>query len=473
MRILIKNARILTMDENKTVYENGWLLTEDSRILDLGPTGGETRKENGALRAGGALVAEGALGARGVSGAGGAPAAAGMPAADEVIDACGGILIPGLINTHCHVPMIPFRSLGDDCPDRLRRFLFPLENEAMTRELVYLASRYGICEMLLAGVTTFVDMYYFEEEAARACEELEIRGVLGETVIGQKTCDSEEPYGGLGLAERFIREWSGRERITPIIAPHATNTNRPEMLKKSFQLAEEYDTLITLHASEMDYELAYFRDNFGKTPVEFLDSLGILGKRLLAAHCIHLTENDIRLLAESGTAVSHCIGSNTKAGKGVAPVKALLNAGVRIGLGTDGASSGNTLDLFTQFRLFASFHKTANHDRSLFPAEEIVSLGTIGGASALSMDRKIGSLEPGKKADLVLIETESVNMFPCYDPYSALVYSANASNVDTVMVDGKILVRGKKLLCADLKKVRGELEAKMEPFVQVAKGYDI
>ena len=438
MRILIKNARILTMDEKRRVYENGWLMTEDSRILDLGPSGDSAPE-----------------------------------AADEVIDAAGGILLPGLINTHCHVPMIPFRSLGDDCPDRLRRFLFPLENEAMTRELVYLASRYGICEMLLAGVTTFTDMYYFEEEAARACEELGIRGVLGETVIGQRTCDSVEPYGGLCLAEDFIRAWSGRELVTPIIAPHATNTNSPEMLKKSFELAEKYDTLLTLHASEMDYELAYFRDTFGKTPVEFLDGIGVLGKRLLAAHCIHLTENDIRLLAESGTAVSHCIGSNTKAGKGVAPVKKLLDAKIRVGLGTDGASSGNTLDLFTQFRLFASFHKTANHDRSLFPAEEIVSLGTIGGASALSLERKLGSLEPGKKADLTMIETESVNMFPCYDPYSAIVYSANASNVDTVIVDGKIRVKGKKLLCADLNRIRRELEEKMGPFVRAAKGYDL
>lgn len=436
MRILIKNATILTMDVKRHVYQSGWLLTEGKTVFALGPMG-EGEPEG----------------------------------ADEVIDARGGILIPGLVNTHCHVPMIPFRSLGDDCPDRLRRFLFPLENDAMTRELIYLASRYGICEMLLSGVTAFADMYYFEEEVARACGELGIRGVLGETVIGQKTCDSEEPYGGLLLAEQFIREWRGHELVTSMIAPHATNTNSPEALRTAFELAEEYDTLITLHASEMDYEMAYFRDTFGKTPIEFMAGLGLLSRRLLAAHCIHLTESDIRLLADSGTAVSHCIGSNTKAGKGVAPVKDLLKAGVRVGLGTDGASSGNTLDLFTQFRLFASFHKTENRDRALFPASEIVALGTSGGAAALSMSAQIGSLEPGKKADLVLVETDSVNMFPCYDPYSALVYSANAANVDTVMVNGKILVRGKRLLCADLRKIREDLESKMEPFVRAAENY--
>lgn len=441
MKRLIHNARILTLDPEGSVLDRGWILLEENRIRALGPMPCEKNGPS-VLRH--------------------------LPQADEEIDARGGIVLPGLINTHCHVPMMPFRSLGDDCPDRLRRFLFPLENEAMTRELVYRAARYGICEMLLSGITTFVDMYYFEEETARACAELGIRGILGETVIGQPACDSPQPYGGLALAETFIREWKGHERVMPIIAPHATNTNSPEMLKKAGQIAERYDTLLTLHASEMDYELTYFKEQFGKTPVEFLDSIGLLGPKLLAAHCIHLTEGDIRLLAESGTKVSHCIGSNTKAGKGVAPVKQLLSEGIPVGLGTDGASSGNTLDLFTQFRLFASFHKTENRDRSLFPASEIVALGTMGGAKAVGMEREIGSLEPGKKADLILVETESAHMFPCYDPYSALVYSANASNVELVMADGEIVVRDKTLVSADLKKIRREMENEMGAFSRAA-----
>ena len=438
MKRLITNARILTMDAQMRALDPGWILLEDDRIRDLGEMPGD-------------------------------PAA--LPPADESIDAERGIVLPGLINTHCHVSMMPFRGLGDDCPDRLRRFLFPLENEAMTEELVYRAARYGAGEMLLAGVTTFVDMYYFEHQVARACDEMGMRAVLGETVIGQQTCDSRTPYGGLALAERFVKERKGHPRIRPAVAPHATNTNSPEMLKKAKRLADEYDTLLTLHASEMDYELAYFRENFGKTPVEFLKALNLLGPRLLAAHCIHLTGDDIRLLAESGTAVSHCIGSNTKAGKGVAPVKALLEAGVKTGLGTDGASSGNTLDLFTQFRLFASFHKTKNRDRSLFPASEIVALGTKGGAQALGMEREIGSLEPGKKADLILVETKSMNMFPCYDPYSALVYSANASNVEMTVADGEILVRDKKLVRAQEGKLRAQMEEEMGAFVRAAAKY--
>lgn len=433
MRVLLKNAMILTMDEEMRFYDQGYVLTEGDLIKEVGEKGGN------------------------------------LPDADEIIDAEGGILLPGFINTHGHVPMMPFRSLGDDCEDRLRRFLFPLENEAMTRELVSLASRYGICEMLLSGVTMFADMYYFEDEVAAACEELGIRGVLGETVIGQKTCDSEEPYGGMALAEAFIKKWKGHPLIMPVIAPHATNTNSPEMLQKAYEIAKQYDTLFTLHVSEMDYELAYFREKYDKTPVEFLHSLGILGDRLLAAHCIHLTDHDMELLANSRATVSHCIGSNTKGGKGVAPVKELLARGVPVGLGTDGASSGNTLDLFTQMRLFASFHKTEHRARSIFPAKEIVKLATCEGAKVLHLEKKTGSLEPGKKADLILVETKSVNMFPCHDPYSVLVYSANASNVDTVMVGGRILVRGKKLRYVDLGGVRKALDEAMGAF-RVAAG---
>lgn len=436
MTTLIKNVTLLTMDQEKKVWNPGYILTEDETIWEIGE-GGEGRQ------------------------------------ADLIIDGKGGILLPGLINTHCHVPMIPFRSLGDDCPDRLRRFLFPLENEAMTRELTYLAARYGIAEMLLAGVTSFADMYYFEEEVAKACEELGIRGFLGETVIGQKTCDSEIPYGGLTLAEDFIKKWKGHPLVTPMIAPHATNTNSPEALKEAFAIAEAYDTAFTLHASEMDYEIEYFRENFHQTPIEFLADLGVLSSRTLAAHCIHLTREDIRLLKETGTAVSHCIGSNTKAGKGVAPVKELVKNGIPVGLGTDGASSGNTLDLFTQFRLFASFHKTENRDRSLFPAESIITHGTLEGAKALRREKEIGSLEVGKKADLILVETSSINMFPCFDPYSALVYSANASNVELVMVNGVLLVKDKKLVRADNYELREALKKEMRPFIEAASKYTL
>lgn len=434
MRTLIDHVMILTMDKESRVYQDGYLLTDGQNIAKLGD----------GLR---------------------------PQSFDRYIDGKGGILMPGMINVHSHISMVPFRSMGDDCPDRLRRFLFPLELEAMTPGLIHLSARYAVCELLLAGVTSVLDMYYFEDEVAKACEELGIRGWLGETVINIPTCDSPEPYGGLAVAEPFLKRWKGHDRIHPMVAPHATNTNSPQMLKAAYALAREHGVPYTLHVSEMDYEMTLFREQYNQTPVEFLYDLGVLGPDTIAAHCIHVTEQDLELFARTGTKVAHCIGSNTKGGKGVSPVKDMKELGIDVGLGTDGPSSGNTLDLFTQFRLFASFQKTRYHDRGLFPAKEIVEFGTIGGARVLNAAHEIGSLEEGKRADLVLVETDSVNMFPMYNPYSMLVYSANASNVDSVWVDGNQLVGGGRLLQADLHEVRRELEAAMAPFRERAAKY--
>lgn len=437
MRTLIRNVTVLTMDEEKRVYPDGYVVLEDKRIVKAGSGSGLDE----------------------------------IGEADEVVDGCGGILMPGMVNVHSHISMIPFRSMGDDCRDRLRRFLFPLELDAMTPELVYRSARYAVCELLLSGVTSVLDMYYFEDMVARACEEMGIRAWVGETIINMETCDSKEPYGGLKLCGELLQKWSGHDRIHPMAAPHATNTNSPEMLRAAYDLAQKYGAKYTLHVSEMDYEMELFRENYGKTPIAFLYDLGVLGENTIAAHCIHATDEDIRLFAETNTKVAHCIGANTKGGKGVCPVTEMLKQGVDVGVGTDGPSSGNTLDLFAQFRMIASFHKTRCHDRSAFPAPEIVELGTMGGARVLGAEREIGSIEPGKRADLVLLETESVNMFPVYNPYSAIVYSANASNVDSVWVDGRRLVEGHRLTCTDLAKERENLKTVMGGFRKMADKY--
>ena len=428
-RILIRNVHVLTMDDQFTEYPNGWLLTNGERIAGVGD---------------------------------GTP-----PPADEVIDGGGGILLPGFVNLHCHAAMVPFRTLGDDCPDRLRRFLFPLENEALTPRLTRIAARYGIAEMLLAGVTAFVDMYYFEDEVAEACEETGIRGYLGQTVISQPSPGAEDDQAGLALTRAFLRRWEKSDRVRPIVAPHGTTTVNGAALRRCGELSAEAGCLLTLHVSEMDYELRHFAD-LGTTPLQYLDSLSLVGPRLLAAHCIHLTEEDIRLLADRGAAVAHCIGSNTKAGKGVAPVKALAQARVRYGLGTDGPASGNTLSLFDQMRLFAVCHKTANHDRALFPAREIVRAATRGGAEALG-ETDFGQLAPGLRADLTLVSTDSAPLFPLFDPYSALVYAANARDVTLTMAAGQILVRHGRLTQWELPRLRSELKAEMGQFEESAK----
>ena len=436
MNTLFFNAHILTMDDHYTDYSRGWLLVEGERIAALGD-GDYT---------------------------GSAPI-------DERIDCRGGILLPGFINTHCHVSMVPFRTMGDDCPDRLRRFLFPLENEAMTPELVYLGAKYGIAEMLLSGTTTFADMYYFEEEVARACLAAGMRGYLGETIIGQPTCVTPDaPYGSFALAEDMLEKYRGCDLIHPIVAPHGTTTCNADALRRCHELAVKYDTLMTLHVSEMDYEMQHFAD-MGMTPMGFLDSIGAADEHLLAAHCIHLTEADIELMKKRGIRVAHCIGSNTKAGKGIAPVKQLTMANVPLGLGTDGPSSGNTLSMFDQMRLFAVCHKTANRDRSLFPARDIVAIATRGGAATLRAQDKLGQLAPGMQADITLVSIDSAHMFPVFNPYSALVYSANASDVELVMTSGIIRVRDKQLTQIDIEKLRTDLTCAMGAFMAAAEKY--
>lgn len=428
MQTLLINLHILTMDEKFTEYNPGYILLKNNLIQEVGP------------------MSE-------------------VPSQSKVhtLDGKGAIAIPGMVNTHTHIGMIPFRSLGDDTPDRLTRFLFPLENACMTKELAYHSGKYAIAEMQLAGITTFFDMYYFEDELAKATDEMGSRAILAETVL-EEACDSSEAYGGLSYCESFIPKWLGHDRIIPAIAPHAPYTNTKESLQKVVAISEKYDVPFSIHLSEMSFEMKQYEEEYGKTPVEVLADWGILNNRVLAAHCIFATEADIAILNEQDVAVAHCIGANTKSAKGIAPVQQMREAGIRVGLGTDGPSSGNTLDLFTQMRLVANFHKTYLQDRSAFPAREIVKMVTIDGARAIGLADKIGSLEVGKKADIVLVETDSVNMFPIFDPYSALVYSANASNVRDVFIDGKKVVADKQLTHENLTTLRSNLDQQMGDF---------
>lgn len=434
MRQLIKNVHLITNDAKQTEIAQAYVLIEGQKIAGFGPMTNS------------------------------------LPKADRIIDGQGGILMPGMINPHTHTGMIPFRSLGDDVPDRLRRFLFPLE-QFMTPALVKASAKYAMAEMLLAGVTTFCDMYYFEEEVAQATDEMGMRGLVGQTIIDMPTCDFENPTAALKWTEEFIRRWQNHPRITPVIAPHATNTNDETTFKEIVKLSQKYHTPVTMHVAEMTYEMEEFQEKYQQTPIAFLESYDFFAERLIMAHCLFIEESDWPILAKhkEKIGIAHCIGANTKSAKGVAPVKEMRSNGLSVGLGTDGPSSGNTLDLFTQMRMFANFQKTYNHDRSLFPAKEIVELATMGGAKALGLEKEVGSIELGKKADLTLVETSSVNLFPIYEVYSALVYSANSSNVTSVWVDGQQLVKEKKLVHHDLHQLREELAGTMTEFVREAK----
>ena len=421
--MIIENVTILTMNANRDIIDNGAVIIEDNKIIDVGDKSIKGKYIN----------------------------------VDKVINGNNGILIPGMINCHTHASMVAFRSLADDYKDRLKRYLFPLEQKLVDKELVYIGAKYAIAEMLLGGVTTFCDMYYFEDEVAKAAEELNIRGVLCETIINFPAPDSNKSFGGLEYSKSFIEKWKGNTLITPGIAPHAPYTNSDESLKEAYRLSKEHKVPLTMHVAEMDYEFEKYIKEYNMTPVQYLDSLGILDENFISAHTILINDEDIEILKSKNVKISHNIGANAKGAKGVAPIIKMKEAGINIGLGTDGPMSGNTLDIITQMSLVGKIHKLYSKDRTILPSIELLEMATIDGAKVLSMEKDIGSIEIGKKADLVIVETESVNMQPIYDYYSTIVYSANPSNVDTVIVDGKIVVKGKELVSSELCDIRKEL----------------
>lgn len=454
MKTVIINAIVVTMNKNMDVYQNGYVMMEGTKIIETGPM--EELEASHAAEASRTAEASQPTPALRVT-----PAPLVTPAL-RVIDARRAIAMPGMVNTHCHMGMIPFRGLGDDCKDRLRVFLLPMEERAMDRDLAAASTRYAVCEMLLAGVTTVLDMYYFEEETARIMDQTGIRGIAGETVMDAPTCDARTPEEAILRGQRLMEQYADHPRVKCCLAPHGTTTCSGDTLRRVHELDRVYGVPFTLHAAEMDYETAFLREQYGCTPLGYLNRLGVLYEGTLSAHSIQVTPEDIALLQCTGASVAHCIGSNTKAAKGVAPVTDMQLAGIPVGLGTDGPASGNTLDLFTQMRFCANFHKNETRNRSAFPAAGIVKMATIEGAGALGLHRVTGSLEPGKEADLVLVETDSPNMFPVYDPYAALVYSAQAHNVRDVYVSGKCLVQDKRLVYEDFEAVRRELSRKME-----------
>jgi cytosine/adenosine deaminase-related metal-dependent hydrolase len=420
--LLIVNARLVTMDAAARVIEGGALAIRGARI----------------------------------SAVGGAELAQRVQAA-ETIDVGGDIVMPGMINTHTHAAMTIFRGLADDVPDRLQRFIFPLEALVVNADNVHKGTLLGAVEMLLGGATTFADMYYFEDAVARAVKRVGMRAVLGETVIGIPAPDAGEAYGGLEYARRFIKEYARDELIVPALAPHAPYTMDRTHLERVAETARELDVPVLVHLAETQAELDQIQREFGMSPVQYLDAVGLLSDRLLAAHCIFVSDADIALLRQRRVGISHNIVSNVKAGRSVAPVARMLEAGLEVGLGTDGAMSGNTLDVMGLLGFTAKLHKLAAQDRRAMPAARVVEMATIGGARALNLQDRIGSLEPGKLADLIVVDTRSVNMVPLYDVYSALVYAANPRDVHTVIVNGRVVVRQGRVLTVDVERVKRDV----------------
>lgn len=422
--LIVTNGLVVTMNDRKEIHEAGAVVIKDARIVAVGPR----------------------------------EIAAKFSAA-KTIDARGGIVMPGMINTHTHASMTVFRSLGDDVPDRLKRFIFPLEKALVDRELVYWGALHGALEMIEGGVTTFADMYYFEDEVARAAQKIGLRGVLGETVINFPAPDAAEPYGGLAYARKFAEAFRGDPLITPALAPHAPYTLDAGHLRQIAQLSETLDVPVLMHVAEMTDEVEILRKERNQSPVEFLDSVGLLNRRLVAAHCIFVSDSDIALLKARDAGVAHNMVANIKSAKGVAPALKMAEQGVRVGLGTDGPMSGNTLDLVGQLGYVAKLHKLANHDRTLAPSVQIVELATRGGARALHREADLGSLEPGKLADVIIFDADATNLIPNYDVYATLVYAASAKDVRTTIVHGRVVMEDRKVTTIDSAEVKAHLRA--------------
>jgi len=371
--------------------------------------------------------------------------------ARETIDAGGQVVMPGLINTHTHAPMVLYRGLADDLAlmDWLQKYIFPSEAQTVSPEFVRAGTRLAALEMIQSGTTTYADMYYFEEEIARATRDAGLRGVLGQTIIQFPVPDAKTPQDGMARAERFIKAYASDELITPAIAPHAMYTLDRATLRSIRAIADREHAPVIIHLAETQDEVRTARQKYQLTPTGFLESIGFWGPKTIAAHAVWVTPADIQILARRHVGVSHNPESNMKLASGTAPVTAMRAAGLAVGLGTDGAASNNDLDMFEAMRQAAFLHKLVTRDPRAIPAAVALRMGTIDGARALGMEQTIGSLEPGKRADLLVVSMSAPRQTPMYDPLSHLVYVTRGDDVRTTIVNGKVLMRDRKMLTLD------------------------
>jgi 5-methylthioadenosine/S-adenosylhomocysteine deaminase len=368
--------------------------------------------------------------------------------ASETIDASGQVVLPGLINTHTHAPMVLYRGLADDLAlmDWLQKYIFPAEAKTVSPEFVRAGTRLATLEMIQSGTTVYADMYYYEEEIAKATKEAGIRGVLGQTIIQFPVPDAKTPADGIARATTFIREWKSDDLIVPAIAPHSMYTLDTATLKRIRETATREQSPVIIHLAETQDEVKVARDKYKSTPAQFLESIDFWGPRTIAAHGVHLTAADITVLAKRHVGISHNPESNMKLASGAAPVLQLQKAGVVVGLGTDGAASNNDLDMFEAMRQAAFLHKLTSRDPKALPAALALRMATIDGARVLGMDKQIGSLEAGKRADLIVVSMRTARQTPMYDPLSHLVYVTRGDDVQTMVVNGRVLMRDRKVL---------------------------
>lgn len=413
--LLVTGGTIVTMDPGRRIIENGEIAVRGDLIIAVGPA---------------PLFPKGIL-------------------ASEKIDARGKLILPGFINGHTHVPMTLFRGIHDDVTldDWLRKYIFPAEAKNVNEEFVRWGTRLALAEEIRSGVTTFADMYYFEDAVAEETKAAGMRGLLGETFIDFPAPDNKSEAEMLAYTEKFLKRWQGDPLIHAAPAPHSIYTCSRKTLQDAAALARQYHAPILIHLAEMKKELDDSRAQNAATPVQYLDRIGILGPDVLAAHCIFVDETDRKLLAARHVGCVHNPSSNMMLASGVAPVAQMRAAGVAVGLGTDGpAGSNNDLDLMEEMDLAAKLAKITKMDPLALNAKAVVEMATIDGARAIHLENEIGSLEKEKKADLILIGLGAPNAVPMYDIYAQLAYALKAADVETVIVGGRAVMRDHKLL---------------------------
>ena len=372
--------------------------------------------------------------------------------ARQRLDRPDAILAPGLIDTHTHAAMTLFRGIADDLKlqDWLQKFIFPAEAKNVSADFVRWGTRLGCLEMLLGGTTTFTDMYYFEDVVAEAAREAGMRGVLGETIIGFPVADAKTPADSLKFTERYLERFRNDPLITPAVAPHALYTNSDETLKASRALANRFHAPLLIHLAETKKENEDEMAKRHTTATQTLDRLGVFNGRTVAAHCVWVNDADMAILKARNVGVAHCPSSNMMLASGAAPVVKMLARGIHVGLGPDGpAGSNNDLNMFEEMDLAAKLQKVTSGDPQALAAGTVLEMATIGGARVLGLEKEIGSLEAGKRADLIMVRLDRPNAVPVYDPVSQMVYSLKAEDVRDVMVDGRAVVRDSKILTLD------------------------
>lgn len=378
----------------------------------------------------------------------------------ETIDAAGCAVLPGLVNTHTHLPMTCFRGLADDLPlmEWLHEHIFPAEAKHVNREMIYRGALLGMAEMIRSGTTTCCDSYFYESHVVQAAVDAGLRIVAGQGFIDFSPPNTEELRKKAAAAEKFIAKWQPLSpMVTPSLFCHSAYTCEPETLQTVKRIADEADVPFMMHLAETKEELDIIRTRYGLSPVHYLEKLGILGGRSAAVHCVWLDEDEMDLLASSGTGVCHCPESNMKLASGIARIPELLKRGVAVGLGTDGCASNNDLDMLLELDTMAKLHKVSTMNPTVMDAATALQIATTGGARVLGLQRLIGSVEPGKCADLIVLDMKKAHLTPLYHLYSQIVYACRGGDVRDVIIDGKVVMRNRRLLTLDLPKVMDDV----------------